>query len=81
MSTCGGLIVYPDFWPLPCEMPRLIYISLGPKMSQLMWKQPIIIKRYKQEKIMSLIPTHRTPTHPGEMLLEEFLGPMGITQR
>ncbi|MBL7043232.1 MAG: HigA family addiction module antidote protein [Pirellulaceae bacterium] len=27
------------------------------------------------------IPTHRRPTHPGEMLLEEFLTPMGITQR
>jgi addiction module HigA family antidote len=27
------------------------------------------------------IPTHRTPTHPGEMLLEEFLNPMEITQR
>jgi len=27
------------------------------------------------------IPTSRQPTHPGEMLLEEFLAPMGITQR
>jgi antitoxin HigA-1 len=27
------------------------------------------------------IPTHRAPTHPGEMLLEEFLLPMEITQR
>jgi len=27
------------------------------------------------------IPTNRAPTHPGEMLLEEFLQPMGITQR
>lgn len=27
------------------------------------------------------IPTHRPPTHPGEMLLEEFLKPMGISQR
>ncbi|MEX2093605.1 MAG: HigA family addiction module antitoxin [Pirellulales bacterium] len=27
------------------------------------------------------IPTHRPPTHPGEMLLEEFLRPMQITQR
>ena len=27
------------------------------------------------------IPTNRKPTHPGEMLLEEFLKPMGITQR
>ena len=26
------------------------------------------------------MPTHRTPTHPGEMLLEEFLKPMDITQ-
>ena len=30
---------------------------------------------------MIKIPTHRAPTHPGEMLSEEFLKPMGITQR
>jgi addiction module HigA family antidote len=30
---------------------------------------------------MIRIPTHRTPTHPGGMLLEEFLIPMGLTQR
>jgi antitoxin HigA-1 len=30
---------------------------------------------------MIRIPTHRPPTHPGEMLSEEFLKPMGITQR
>jgi len=30
---------------------------------------------------MVRIPTHREPTHPGEMLLEEFLIPMGITQK
>ncbi len=27
------------------------------------------------------VPTHREPTHPGEMLLEEFLKPMNLTQR
>lgn len=27
------------------------------------------------------IPTNREPTHPGEMLREEFLIPMGISQR
>jgi len=27
-----------------------------------------------------LLPTHRPPTHPGEMLLEEFLKPLGISQ-
>jgi addiction module HigA family antidote len=26
------------------------------------------------------LPRNRPPTHPGEMLLEEFLKPMGITQ-
>ena len=26
-----------------------------------------------------LIPTHREPTHPGVMLLEEFLTPLGLT--
>ncbi len=30
---------------------------------------------------MVRIPTHRTPTHPGEMLIEEFLNPLGLTQR
>jgi addiction module HigA family antidote len=30
---------------------------------------------------MIRVPSNRTPTHPGEMLLEEFLTPMGITQR
>ncbi len=30
---------------------------------------------------MVRIPTHREPTHPGEMLLKEFLEPMGLTQR
>lgn len=27
-----------------------------------------------------MIPTHRTPTHPGEVLLAEFLEPMGLSQ-
>ena len=30
---------------------------------------------------MVRVPTNRIPTHPGEMLLEEFLSPMGISQR
>ncbi len=29
---------------------------------------------------MVLIPTDGPPTHPGEMLLEEFLKPLGMTQ-
>jgi len=27
-----------------------------------------------------MLPKKRTPTHPGEILLEEFLIPMGLTQ-
>ena len=28
-----------------------------------------------------MLPKNRPPTHPGEMLREEFLNPMEITQR
>lgn len=27
-----------------------------------------------------MLPTNRTPTHPGEVLSEEFLKPLGLTQ-
>ena len=27
-----------------------------------------------------MLPTDRTPTHPGEILQEEFLNPLGVTQ-
>jgi len=27
-----------------------------------------------------MVPKNRVPTHPGEILLEEFLSPLGITQ-
>jgi len=30
---------------------------------------------------MTRIPTDREPTHPGEVLLEEFLEPLDLTQR
>ena len=30
---------------------------------------------------MIRVPTHREPTHPGEMLFEEFLKPLGLSQR
>ena len=30
---------------------------------------------------MVRVPSSREPTHPGEMLLKEFLEPMGLTQR
>jgi plasmid maintenance system antidote protein VapI len=27
-----------------------------------------------------MLPTHRPPTHAGEMLLKEFLEPLGVSQ-
>ena len=27
-----------------------------------------------------MLPSNRLPTHPGEVLLEEFLNPLGVTQ-
>ena len=33
-----------------------------------------------QPLVQRRLPTHRPPTHPGEMLLEEFLLPLEITQ-
>ncbi|MGH7927392.1 MAG: HigA family addiction module antitoxin [Candidatus Binatia bacterium] len=33
-----------------------------------------------QFPVVRRLPTRRPPTHPGEMLLEEFLKPLGISQ-
>lgn len=39
-----------------------------------------MVKIRKNTKMIR-IPTDRIPTHPGEMLMEEFLKPMGLTQK
>ena len=37
--------------------------------------------RLRVERLVTRkLPTHRPPTHPGEMLLEEFLKPLNISQ-
>jgi addiction module HigA family antidote len=36
--------------------------------------------RTKEKSNMVRIPTNGPPTHPGEMLLEEFLKPLGMSQ-
>lgn len=33
-----------------------------------------------QRQVVRRLPTHRPPTHPGEMLLQEFLKPLGVSQ-
>jgi addiction module HigA family antidote len=32
------------------------------------------------EKGFTMLPRHRPPTHPGEMLLKQFLEPLGVSQ-
>lgn len=39
-------------------------------------EQPLL----SEEMVGRRLPRNRPPTHPGEMLLEEFLKPLGITQ-
>ena len=35
----------------------------------------------RKERIMRRLPKHRRPAHAGEVLLEDFFGPMGLTQK
>ncbi len=44
------------------------------------WKLSTTTDR-STELAMVRIPTHRAPTHPGAMLFEEFLTPLGLSQR
>jgi antitoxin HigA-1 len=37
-------------------------------------------RRSAQPLVRRRLPTHLPPTHPGEMLLEEFLKPLGMSQ-
>ncbi len=43
-----------------------------------MWRSSTTIP--EEMETMVRVPTHQQPTHPGEMLLDEFLEPLGITQ-
>jgi antitoxin HigA-1 len=40
----------------------------------------IFIVVYNRMEINEMIPTHRVPTHPGVILKEEYLDPLGISQ-
>ncbi len=45
-------------------------------------KSRIITERKPSKKplLARQLPSHQPPTHPGEMLLEEFLKPLGVSQ-
>src|SRR4051794_10600770 len=53
--------------------------SSGSKTSRMRSKSSTTIEEL--EAFMIRLPTHREPTHPGDMLLEEFLQPLGLSQR
>lgn len=54
------------------------YALSGPRQDPKGWKQLIIIRR---GAVMIRVPTNREPTHPGMMLVEEFLKPFSLSQR
>jgi addiction module HigA family antidote len=56
-------------------------LYLGKKWPSKCGNHRLPLIKYTGEYKMIRVPTHRAPTHPGEMLLEEFLKPMGLTQR
>ena len=43
-------------------------------------KSRTITNHFSKTSINRRLPKYRPPTHPGEMLLEEFLKPLGISQ-
>ena len=43
-------------------------------------KPTTVIQIASGRTVKTRLPKNRAPTHPGEMLLEEFLKPLGITQ-
>jgi antitoxin HigA-1 len=70
-------------------MTSIVFVLSGLVLVLRRWKLSIITKfqvnhRFKNNhKVINMtrIPTHRSPTHPGEMLLEEFLLPLCLSQR
>jgi len=57
------------------------YVSAGRTAMPRKWRSRITTKRGAAKPLIERrLPAHRPPTHPGEMLLEEFLRPLGITQ-
>jgi len=47
----------------------------------MMWRSWITTEAEKGSRAMVRVPTHRVPIHAGEILLEEFLDPMELSQR
>jgi len=43
-------------------------------------KEQVVIMPMKKDLVSRRLPKKRPPTHPGRMLFEEFLKPLGITQ-
>jgi addiction module HigA family antidote len=62
-------------------MINIVSVSLGQTQAQRTLRSLIITSKEILEMEMVRVPSHRQPTHPGEMLLEEFLKPMALTQR
>jgi addiction module HigA family antidote len=61
-------------------MSNFASVLIGKNQGRVVSRLLTITDRRGKEKMVR-VPTNRIPTHPGEMLREEFLVPMGISQR
>ena len=78
-SPAMGSPLAPPFRRALCR--RFPSVSVGRRAMRTKSKSQTITRGSGQEPLVERrLPTHRPPTHPGEMLLEEFLKPLGITQ-
>ena len=54
--------------------------SLGYRLTRQTGSHLRLTTTERGEEESSMLPAHRPPTHPGEMLLKEFLEPLGVSQ-
>jgi antitoxin HigA-1 len=65
------------------SMTNIVSVFVGKERTPMRSKSRITTKTYAlaaASKTGRRLPTHRPPTHPGEMLLEEFLKPLEVSQ-
>jgi antitoxin HigA-1 len=65
------------------SMINIVSVFAGKEVMPMKSKSRTTIKSHalvRPIKSSRQLPAHRPPTHPGEMLLEEFLKPLGVSQ-
>jgi len=75
----SGNTVFESISSIACAFTGRMVMRTKSKSRTITEKRPQRSKS-SQFAVVRRLPTKRPPTHPGEMLLEEFLKPLGISQ-